>query len=524
MLIEGDASTGATIRTLVEVQGGPECWAKADEEFARRGWPTQMPAPRDDRIARREYGAGESVRFRWVDIPVPGSPRRAENRAAWMVGEAGRKCEVTLYDRRFWRVTSDRTMQPAWRVYSTRHFDRTVPPTSAASWSRPLWWVRAALYRSAVRVGLYDLDGERVSGSREAALCVARELSPGGPRTDVDVRPLDGLGRQGAPRLGEKVTHQTGVIFTSTLIAAGLLLCVAREAPPAGMVLFGALASLCAAAGWLRALALPLGRTRTQTVLIGLIITAFVMAWTVGVPGLSSGFTRGQSVVLGATAYYLAGLILLVQRWRWQGLLLGALPILVTLVVAALPVTRTLLHDAYADELSLTPAETSVSTIWQIAAAVELLWPTLLALLGIGAGWGLLRYFHYVRGYGVLNLLGLASVTVLAVLQAITYTLDSPAQASAALKRAAEERTDAPGYFGVQPEWMCTTPTVPRRELNEKGGLLNPRLPYLSFGVIEGQVVLWNVQTGAPLRVSAQQIRLTPSDRRDRPQHTCRVN
>ncbi|MFG2777782.1 hypothetical protein ACGFY7_07950 [Streptomyces prunicolor] len=34
--------------------------------------------------------------------------------------------------------------------------------------------------------------------------------------------------------------------------------------------------------------------------------------------------------------------------------------------------------------------------------------------------------------------------------------------------------------------------------------------PYVSFGVADGQVVLWNPATAQPLRVPADQVRLTP--------------
>ncbi|MEV1008378.1 hypothetical protein [Streptomyces sp. NPDC049881] len=305
------------------------------------------------------------------------------------------------------------------------------------------------------------------------------------------------------------------------MVTSGFLLVLAREAPSLGKVLFGGLAIASLVVGWWKALALPIGRGRRDTILITSIVTPLLLALFLGLPGLSEGWARKDVVALAAAVYYLSGLFLLVQRWRWQGLLVGVMPLLITVVIAALPVTSRVLHDMYADTLLLTTTETTVSTTWRLAATVRLLWPTLLAVLGVGAGWGLLRHLHYIRPGSVLGLIILALAMVVATVVASTYTVDSPRDAATALQRAASDRTPAPPYFGVRTAWSCAIPTVPLQELREKGGQLDPLRPYLSFGIADSHVVLWNAPTGAPLRIPAEQIRLVPANDTERTAGKC---
>ncbi|MDJ1132022.1 hypothetical protein [Streptomyces iconiensis] len=439
-----------------------------------------------------------------------------------MVADAARSAEVPLQDRLYLSTPSDRALQPTWQVYSTRHHPGTAPPANAPTWSRLLWRTRSALYRTAVRLGLCDLNAQGVrAASQEGARRAARELPPEGPRTNVDVRPLDGLEGAGIPPYGEGEANRAVLLFTSLLIGAALLLSFARDAPPLGKVLFGTLAIGSAAVGWRRALALPLGGTRARAVPVALIFSLLMLLMSLGIPGVNEGVSRRDALVYGLSSYYIAGLVLLTQRWRWQGLLVAVLPVFVTLAASLLPVTRTLLHDLYADILSLTPAETEVSTAWELAATVQLLWPSFVALLGVAAGWGLARYFHLVRGNAYFEVLVFALVAALAELAALDVTFSSPQRAATALNRAADERTPAPPYFGVNPSWVCVTPSVPTKRLNEKGGTLTPQRPYISFGTADSHVVLWNTETEAPLRVPAEQVRLTPTNLTTRAEGRC---
>ena len=500
------ASPDCIVVTLVEIQGGPAKWERVEQHFREAAWSYRTPSAKERRTARRAFESDPAdSRFLWVDVPVTGSPWRAEREASWSVAAVRRATRVVVYDRVLRREESDRTIQPEWQSHATEARAWATMPPHAPSWSKPLWWLRRLLYNSAVRTGLFDV-GLRVHGNRSAAVVdLVRELTTSG---DVDLRPLDGRGRPNTVQHGEDALNRALVFIMGPLFATLVFLTLARDAAPVGVAICWSAAVLSVGvAGW-TAITLPLARTRPRSASSVLAMTAVAVFFTVGRPG--PPITTAQALATAGVVYYAVGLVLLGRRWKWQLLVAGVVPLIATLAVAALPLTSRFLHDLYADELSLTPAETSVSSIWRLGAAMKLLWPSLGALLFLAAGWGIMRYFHFVRPRsvtaGTLATLGV----VVALLITASAALHSPATAADKLKQAAVRGTDPPPYFGITPEWTCVTPTVPKAQLTEKGGTLKAEKPYISFGVADGQVTLWNPATAKPLRVPADQVRLTP--------------
>ncbi|MCT7351277.1 hypothetical protein N4P33_03715 [Streptomyces sp. 15-116A] len=401
---------------------------------------------------------------------------------------------------------ADRTMLPAWQAHTTGFRDWATPPPHARAWSKPLWWLRKAVSGLAVRMGFLDV-GLRVHGSRSAVLALARGMTA---RDDIDVRPLDGRGRLGTVQHGENALHRGLTRIMGSWFATIVLVDLAQKAAPAGAAVCWLAALACTCVVWWNALGLPLANTRLRSAAISLALTALAMVVALGIPGWITGMTTMQAVVTAAVTYYTVGLVLLGRRWKWQVLIASVLPLIATLVVAALPLTDRLLHDVYADELDLTSAETEVSSIWQLAAAVKLLSLPLGAILFVAAGWGILRYFHFIRPRSVTAGVVATLILTLALITAASKTLNSPAAAADKLKHAATRGTPPPPYFGISPEWACVIPTVPAGRLTEEGGTLRRGVPYVSFGIADGQLVLWNGQAGKPLRIDADQVRVVP--------------
>ena len=508
------ASPDCIVVTLVEIQGGPAKWERVEQHFREAAWSFRTPSAKERRTARRAFESDPAdSRFLWVDVPVTGSPWRAELEASWSVAAVRRATRVVVYDRVLRREESDRTIQPGWQSHATEARSWATMPPHAPSWSKPVWWLRRLLYNSAVRTGLFDV-GPRVHGNRSGAVVdLVREMTASG---DVDLRPLDGRGRPGTVQYGEDALNRALVFIMGPLFATLVFVTLAHDAAPVGVAICWSAAVLATClAGW-TAITLPLARTRLRSALTVLAMNATAVFVAVGKPG--PPLTAAQTLATAGVVYYAVGLVLLGRRWKWQLLIAGVLPLIATLAIAALPLTSRFLHDLYADELSLTPAETSVSGIWRLGAAMKLLWPSLGAVLFIAAGWGIMRYFHLIRPRSITG----ATMATLGVVVALVLTasaaLHSPAAAADKLKQAAVRDTDPPPYFGISPEWTCVTPTVPKGELTEKGGTLKAGEPYISFGVADGQVVLWNPATAKPLRVAADQVRLTP---RPHQAHTC---
>ena len=502
------ASPDCIVVTLLEIQGGPAKWERVEQHFREAAWSYRTPSAKERRVARRAFGSDPAdSRFLWVDIPVIGSLWRAVRDASWAVAEVCRTTRVVVYDRVLWRDDSDRTMQPGWQAHSTQARTWATMPPHAPSWSKPVWWLRKTLYNSAVWTGVFD-ERLRVNASRSATVDdLVREMTT---PPAVDLRPLDGRGRPGAVQHGENALNRALNIIIGLLFTAGFLLALARHATPLGIAVCWSAALLSTGVAAWTGIKLPLARTRPRSALGVLMMAAPAAFFTLGIPGVTTGATTATVAGMAAGFYYFVGLVLLGRRWKWQVLIAGVVPLIATLAVATLPLTSRFLHDIYADELSLTPAETSVSSIWRLVAAVKLLWPSLGALLAIAAAWGIMRYFHFIRPRSVPAATMATFAVVVALVMTASAAPHSPKTAADKLKQAAVRGTDPPPYFGITPEWTCVTPTIPKAQLTEKGGTLNAAKPYVSFGVADGQVTLWNPATAQPLRVPADQVRLTP--------------
>ncbi|MFH8465272.1 hypothetical protein [Streptomyces sp. NPDC017991] len=91
-------------------------------------------------------------------MPVTGSPWRADREASWQLAAVRRTAQVIVYDRMLRREESDRTTQPEWQTHSTEARAWATMPPHAPSWSRPVRWLRGALYGAALRTGLFKAE------------------------------------------------------------------------------------------------------------------------------------------------------------------------------------------------------------------------------------------------------------------------------------------------------------------------------------------------------------------------------
>ncbi|MGX1406005.1 hypothetical protein RKD40_003618 [Streptomyces ambofaciens] len=494
-----------TVTTLIELEGGRPQWDKAMRRIRELGWTCHELSAKERRTVRRAFDTDVNLsEFWWVEVPISGSTWRADREAAWQVTELSRSAQAVIYGRLFRREEIDRILEPEWQVHSVE----PGPDGHVASGFRRRW--RAVTRCSATRTGLLDIR-VRIHASKGAARYLARHLRTDGPRADLDVRPLDGRGRTGTIRHREDALNRALALFAGPLLAMTLFLSTARQVTPVAAAVCWFLALVCAVPAWWTAFALPMAHSRLHCLGICAAATLAAAVYALGIPGMFDGVESRIAWVTAAISFYVTGLILLGRRWRWQVLAATVLPLLATLLVAALPLTGRILQDGYADELSLSPEETAVSGVHQLAAAVKLLWPSLAAILFVAASWGVLRYFHFIRPRSVFAGALAAVFLTLGLLTAAEWTYASPQHAADKLKRAASHHTKAPPYFGISADWVCVRPTVPARTLNEQGGALSPRSPYLSFGVAEGNVVLWNAAADRPLRVPAGQVKLLPA-------------
>ncbi|MEU1177597.1 hypothetical protein ABZ464_08105 [Streptomyces sp. NPDC005820] len=493
------------VRTLVEVRGGPDDRAEAEQRFQAHGWPVRGSSP----AGQDPYGTGldpdPEARVYDVEVRLFGMARDCERGAAARVRKTLRGAGLEAYVRLAEPIRRDREMFTQWRITddTARH---SAPPHS--------WRRRTA--RLLTRWGRHDAGGV-VSGRPGEALRITRAHTPGVPRAGI--RPLDGRWRVPASYWPEEETERrlTHVVAWSLLTAATLVFAHGRTGSARWLwitaALLGTVGVVAAGARLVRS-----GRGHGIVVAVGL--CAFLSALGLGLfdgvgdgDGDGGGWTRGQVVMTALVGGVVTGLWLLVRQWTWGEWAAWAVPLVVTLALSSFLAAGSVLHALYADGLSFTPGDFEVPAIWQVLAALKLL--TLLSpVLAVPAWWGIARHRHhfYAMPAERMNVVLNVCVFLLVLIGGAVLALQSARTAVDRTVLAAERHETPPAYFGVEPEWTCVQPVVPPARLSGEGPPLDPARPYLSFGVSGDTAVLWNPDTHEPLTLRASQVRLVPDD------------
>ncbi|MCT2590875.1 NnrS multi-domain protein [Streptomyces sp. N2-109] len=506
------------VLALVEVRGGDREWAEAKAAFEARGWPVTEEFGRGEGASAGVLRPRPGCLLLRVEVRLFGAVHRAERGAAWRVQRLARRVGVEMYVRRAQLLHRDRELLPGWYAHSTDHRPpvlRRPAASGAGAWAYR--WARAVA-RSVEGMGRHDV-GVVLTGTPSEARRLAR--MPGeesGPGLDGwDVRPADGRARSRTEQRREDDLNGRivglSVLLTAMLAAAVL----ARGGAGFGRYVMATLAAaaFCAVLR-VGSRLYQNGGARSGAVAAG-IAAVFLLSIWVGVPfGVREGMTRSQTFVLLFCVLVLAGLWLLVRQWTVGEWLAWGGPVVAAFVGSSLLAAGSVMHTLYADGLSLTPGDLGVPGVWQAIAVLRLLLE-LAPILLVPACYGFAKHFHYVRSerWGIV-VTGLLLVLLTTV--SVQSVLDSAARASDRTIRAAEQRKQPPPYFGVAPEWMCVEPVVPGRELAGEGGRLVPQRPYVTFGIADGDVVLWDTDSDGPMKLPAEHVRLVPTDS---PQSPC---
>jgi hypothetical protein len=230
-------------------------------------------------------------------------------------------------------------------------------------------------------------------------------------------------------------------------------------------------------------------------------------------PAAGPGWTEQQVLVSAGIVAVTAGLWLLVRQWSWGEWAVWVVPLVLSLAGSTFLAAGSVLHALYADGLSLAPDDLDVPPVWQVVSAAKLL-TFLSPTLVLPAWWGFARHRHH--GYAGTGEGFNVAVYVLLLIAILTgvfgLALHSAGQAVDRTIAAATRGEDAPPYFGVEPAWVCVEPAVPAALLSGEGPRLDPARPYLSFGVAQGTAVLWDGAAREPLKLTAAQVRLLPTE------------
>ncbi|MFE6744204.1 hypothetical protein [Streptomyces sp. NPDC057686] len=227
----------------------------------------------------------------------------------------------------------------------------------------------------------------------------------------------------------------------------------------------------------------------------------------IGFPSLSA---MGV-VVIAAVPIIGIGLWLLMRQWNRGEWIAWAVPLLATLTLTFLIASATVQHLLYANWLALSPDDLHVNPVGQVASGARVIGLLSLVLI-LPALWGIAKHLHWPStrpGERIGMVLIAPTVLAYGLMGARWLTESAPRAAHQAIV-AAENRREAPEYYWVRPQWRCVQPTVPRNELHEQGGVLDPSHPYLSIAATGERITVWNTKTDSPLRIPSEQVRLVP--------------
>ncbi|MGW6535348.1 hypothetical protein ACWGBV_07560 [Streptomyces sp. NPDC055051] len=493
---------------LVEVHGVRGEHELFEEALAARGWPVLDRQGRDPQplVERR-------VRY-LIEARFPGSRLNAVSGARQRIELIGDELQLDMRVLAVECVERDVKDLPRWYAYA-----RPEVPADATAAVRAR--KRLELWR-AEHLGTRDTGRLITAATPQAAQWLAATPLPGAP----------------APAAGVAVRRPSGAAPTSTPVSAlggrraaarvmgGLLACAVLAMLLGARVMDVLLVQdrwswpslvLLPLIGWYAAVTAsrdPQGSSRaaTATIAVGLVLFSSAagafLAREVPDRGVAAPVLMG---VLTAVAVA-NGLRLLVRQWSWQRVAPWLLPALIPLAFGFLPGMGTALHVMYLDAFGVDLEDVQIPRAYQFMAMLKLtaclsLWFIAPSLLGY------MQHFHWhVKDRLFGNLVVLVMSIVLVLLGFMGYGLLAAGTAGKKAATAAAAGRTPPGYYGIDPEWVCPAPVGALAEVPVDGGVLDPKRAYLKLGDSGGVVVLWDARERAGMKVPLEKLRLVPAD------------
>lgn len=250
-------------------------------------------------------------------------------------------------------------------------------------------------------------------------------------------------------------------------------------------------------------------RQRWHAGLAALATSGGLLALTALVTGIS-----GPTTVLG-THLLLAGAVFVMDGIRCLARAVGRKPFLVAALVALLPVAvpalgglSPVVFTFYGAAFDVRAEEMDVAKVWQFVASAYVAGISAALVLVFLATWGYLRPLFPIR-----TLRPFVPVVALTACMGLTLAwavivLDSAGSAGDEAVRQWRSGRVPDHYYGANPQPVCLTPIGPWAELPLYGHRLDPKQVYGSFGVLDGEVTLWDPVSGDAFPVPSDSIQL----------------
>ncbi|MFC8350030.1 hypothetical protein [Streptomyces sp. NPDC057280] len=444
-----------------------------------------------------------------VEVRFPGSAYRAVSGARQRLEVLAEHLKLELTVTAVDLVRGEPDLRPHWTVYRPA----AGPPTPVGSGRLELLRRRVAETRG---------TGRQTRANTEAqALALARWPLPGTAATPADarVRPswreASGLGRHpGGPRrhLLAGLSHCMIV-----LLAVGVAV-TQNDHTSVAQARFWFF--LLVALGAVTVAAIRLRRNRPGMPPAGLVLTLAVIGAGSFLTGANMGwafeayapdvFSGGYALLILLTGLFiLRGLSLLFRTAPLRSTLPWLLPALLPFIPGLVPSVGLWQTTLYLNELHVDVEDIQIPAWDQFQSTLAVLGAMSLWLLA-PALLGLAQHLHLMIRERWMAYTAFALLSVWCLLIGAWQFAYLPAvNAGMEAANAASSETDAPGGFGVAPEWVCVLPIDAAEKVPADGGRLDPEQPYLKIGDADGTAVLASAAE-QPLKIRLSAVRLIP--------------
>ncbi|MFB8142896.1 hypothetical protein [Streptomyces parvus] len=167
-----------------------------------------------------------------------------------------------------------------------------------------------------------------------------------------------------------------------------------------------------------------------------------------------------------------------------------------------------MLFTFYGGAFNVRAEDMDVAEVWQFLASMYVLSISVGLVLFFLACWGYLQHYFRSRTLRLaLPLVYLIGTMALALACTVIVLDDASSQGNAAVQQWRSGKV--PGhYYDANPQPVCVTPIGPLERLPVDGQRLDPDRVYGSFGVVDGQVRLWDPESGDSFPVPADAVQV----------------
>jgi len=237
-----------------------------------------------------------------------------------------------------------------------------------------------------------------------------------------------------------------------------------------------------------------------------LFATTAALAW-----GISPTTALGAHLVLAGTVFVTAGIRRLVRAGSRRPFFVAVFVALLPVALPALGGLSPALFTFYGAAFHVPAEKMDIPEVWQFLASTYALGISAVLTLVFLACWSYIQ--PCFRRPTLRPILPVAAVTWLTVfaLAWMATVLDGASAAGDEAVRQWRSGRAPDDYYAANPHPVCVTPIGALKRMPLYGHRLDPKQVYGSFGVVDGEVTLWDPDSGDTFPVRADKVQVLPA-------------